>query len=253
MGEFTKRNHKSMVKLHNGETIFHRQIRLLSASGIEDFVITTGPFSAQLQAVTAGKEFNKLNFTFVHNPCYANTNYIYSMYLAREHFDDDALVMHGDLVFNRGLIEALLMDERFNLATVNEFAPLPDKDFKARVIDGYIREVSVSIFDENCYAFQPLYKLSKKSLVSWGREIEKFIVAEKKDVYAEEALNNIQDILGIKTFSYANYYINEIDTVDDLNEVTQNVRCYDYDAQPIFFGEKRLGVLPDILEAHNLK
>ena len=31
MGEFTQTHHKSMAVLKNGETIFHRQLRLLSA------------------------------------------------------------------------------------------------------------------------------------------------------------------------------------------------------------------------------
>ena len=30
MGEMTKNNHKSMVVLNNGDTIFERQIRILS-------------------------------------------------------------------------------------------------------------------------------------------------------------------------------------------------------------------------------
>ena len=53
MGEFTKNNHKSMARLKNGETIFHRQLRILSAEGITDFIITTGPFEDQLKAEAA--------------------------------------------------------------------------------------------------------------------------------------------------------------------------------------------------------
>jgi choline kinase len=34
MGEFTHTHHKSMSVLKNGETIFHRQLRLLSQEGI---------------------------------------------------------------------------------------------------------------------------------------------------------------------------------------------------------------------------
>ena len=39
MGDFTKNNHKSMAPLKNGETIFHRQIRILKEEGITDFII----------------------------------------------------------------------------------------------------------------------------------------------------------------------------------------------------------------------
>ena len=106
MGELTKNCHKSMVKLNNGETIFERQIRLLSECGIKNFLVTTGPFEEQL--IEVSKKFSHLHFTFVRNPIYDKTNYIYSMYLARQYFDDDVITLHGDLVFNKKLIEDIL-------------------------------------------------------------------------------------------------------------------------------------------------
>ena len=45
LGDLTKDKPKALVKLSNGETVFERQIRLLSACGVKDFVVTTGPFA----------------------------------------------------------------------------------------------------------------------------------------------------------------------------------------------------------------
>ena len=53
MGYLTKNNPKCMVKLYNGETIFERQIRILSECGIKDFIITTGPFKEQLEKIAS--------------------------------------------------------------------------------------------------------------------------------------------------------------------------------------------------------
>ena len=100
MEDFTKHNHKSMARLKDGETIFHRQLRLLSAEGIKDFIVTTGPFEDQLKAEAA--DFPELNFTFVRNEIFDKTNYIYSMYLAREYMQDDLLFLHGDGGHRRG-------------------------------------------------------------------------------------------------------------------------------------------------------
>ena len=93
MGEFTKTHHKSMAPVTNGETILHRQLRILSAEGIKDFIITTGPFEDQLKAVAA--DFPELNFSFVRNDIFDRTNYIYSMYLARDLINDDMIFLHG--------------------------------------------------------------------------------------------------------------------------------------------------------------
>ena len=44
MGDLTKQFHKSMTRLSNGETIFHRQLRLLRDAGVRDFIITFWAF-----------------------------------------------------------------------------------------------------------------------------------------------------------------------------------------------------------------
>ena len=232
MGEFTKNNHKSMTRLKNGETIFHRQIRLLSAEGITDFIITTGPFEDQLKAEAA--DFPHLNFTFVRNDIYDKTNYIYSMYLAREHMDDDLLFFHGDLVFNRKLIHDVLACSDKNTGTVNFKKTLPEKDFKGRVQDGKLLEVSIHIFDEDCFAFQPFYKMEKATAAAWIANVVKFIEKGENKCYAENALNEIFADLNVRAFSYEEYYIDEIDNLDDYARVSAEIIPFD-EADEKFF------------------
>ena len=232
MGDETKLHHKSMTLLYNGETIFHRQIRLLSAEGIRDFVITTGPFEEQLKAEAA--KFPELNFTFVPNPIYDKTNYIYSMYLARDYIDDDMLFLHGDLVFNRKLAHDMINNAHESCATVHFTKALPEKDFKGRVRDGKVLEVSIKIFDEDCFAFQPFYKLSKATASAWVGKVVEFIHKGENKCYAENALNEIFPALNIRAFSYENYYIDEIDNLDDHARVTADILAYDEADAKIF-------------------
>ena len=155
------------------------------------------------------------------------------MYLARDCFDDDALVLHGDLVFNRALVEALLADSGSDIALVNKQKPLPEKDFKVRVANGRLREVSIHIFDDDCFAFQPLYKLSCASLDAWMQRVSDFIDAGNDGVYAENALNEISDKLNIEMFSYEDHYIDEVDTLEDLKRVSSEIREFDFVEQHI--------------------
>ncbi len=225
MGEFTKNNHKSMARLKDGETIIHRQIRLLSLEGIKDFIITTGPFEDQLKAEAA--DFPELNFTFVRNDIYDQTNYIYSMFLAREHMNDDLVFLHGDLVFNRKLVHDVLNCEDKNTATVNFKKAKPEKDFKGRVKDGKVLEVSVKIFDDDCYAFQPFYKMEKATASAWIGKVVEFIHKDERKCYAENALNEIFPALNVRAFSYDGYYIDEIDNLDDHARVTADIIPFD--------------------------
>lgn len=225
MGEFTKHNHKSMARLKNGESIFHRQLRILSAEGIRDFIITTGPFEDQLKAVAA--DFPELNFTFVRNEIFDRTNYIYSMYLARHLLDDDMIFMHGDLVFNRQLVHDVLNSGLSSAATVNFTKALPEKDFKGRVRDGKVLEVSIKIFDEDCYAFQPFYMLDKATVAAWVAKVEEYIEKGEDKCYAENALNEIFHLLNVRAFSYEGYYIDEIDNLNDYDRVTAEILPFD--------------------------
>lgn len=233
MGEFTEHNHKSMAVLKNGETIFERQIRVLSACGIRDFIVTTGPFADQLKKASDRRDFQGLHFTFVENPIYDKTNYIYSMYRARDLFDDDVLLLHGDLVFNKKFVAKMLADKRPNLGAVNMEKELPEKDFKARVIDGKLREVSIHIFDDDCFAFQPLYKLSLQTLLKWTKKVEEFIEAGNDQVYAENALNEIFYQVDIEMFSYKKHFVDEVDNLEDLERVSEAIRAFDYQEQVI--------------------
>ena len=225
MGDLTKQYHKSMTRLTGGETIFHRQLRLLEEAGVRDIIVTTGPFADQLMGETL--DFPKLNFTFVPNDLYAQTNYIYSMYLAREHINDDMLFLHGDLVFNRNLLKAILECPEPSAATVHFHKALPEKDFKGRIVDGCVHEVGIHIFDDNCHAFQPLYKMDKATALAWVRQVEKFVDLGQVKCYAENAFNEILPQLQVKAFSYEDHYIDEIDNLDDYNRVAREIEVFD--------------------------
>ena len=225
MGDFTKTHHKCMAVLNNGETILERQIRIIGENGINTFIITTGPFKQQLLEVC--KKFPDYQFVFVDNPLYQKTNYIYSMYLAKDYLNDDVLLLHGDLVFNQELVKSMLGDKRSSVCLINEDKPLPEKDFKARVENGLLKEVSINIFDSNCYAFEPLYKLSKSDLLKWLEKVKEFVNEGNVSVYAENALNTILDTLKIYTKSYKNDYIDEIDNIDDYSRVRKEIDEYE--------------------------
>ncbi len=251
MGELTSHTHKSMIKLLNGETLFERQIRILQECGIKEFVITTGPFEHQLIEITKKEAYKDLIFHFVHNDLYDKTNYIYSFYLAKDFLNDDFLTLHGDLVFNKKLVETILENKFPSIGLINKNLPLPEKDFKARVINNRIVEVGINIFDENCFTFQPLYKLSQKDFKVWINSVVDFI--ENKnifDVYAENAFNEVSSNMNINVMSYDGFYINEIDNLDDYEKVSKEIEAMDYKEQEILYGFENIR---NIIGKYNIK
>lgn len=231
MCHLTENNPKCMMKLYNGETIFERQIRILSDCGIKDFIVTTGPFKEQLYETA--DEYSALNFVFIDNPNYKTTNYIVSMNCAYDYIDDDVLLLHGDLVFNKGLIKKLLNDSRSSVCLFNKEKQLPEKDFKGRFKSNLLKEVSVNIADRDCYTFQPLYKLSKSVITIWKNKVREFVNNGIINVYAENALNTVTDTVNIYGMSYKDDYIDEIDNEQDYIRVSNEIKYYDFQEQSI--------------------
>lgn len=225
MGDKTKTHHKSMTELKNGETIFHRQLRLLSAEGVKDIVVTTGLFEEQLKAEAAN--FPELNFTYVRNDLYSQTNYIYSMYLARDYIDDDMLFLHGDLVFDHKLLHDVLASSEKNAVTVNFKKAQPEKDFKGRVRNGKVLEVSIHIFDNDCFALQPMYKMEKAVAAAWVEKVVEYVEKGENKCYAENALNEVLPMLNVSAFPYEEYYIDEIDNMADYLRVSEEIVPFD--------------------------
>ena len=110
---------------------------------------------------------------------------------------------------------------------INNSKPLPEKDFKGRVKEGKVLEVSINIFDEDCFAFQPFYKMEKATVSAWIGKVVEFIHKGEDKCYAENALNEIFPALNVRAFSYENYYIDEIDNLDDHARVTAEIVAFD--------------------------
>lgn len=221
MGVLTSEHPKCMTEVSSKETILSRQLEQLVEIGIEEVVITTGLFDSILVNYCESLDL-PLHFTYVKNPRYQDTNYIYSIYCARGYLDDDILLMHGDLVFENAVLDTVAACET-SCMTVSTTLPLPQKDFKAVVRGGRIEKIGIDYFNE-AVAAQPLYKLLKKDWQVWLDSIVSF--CEKDDVkcYAENAFNIVSDSCHIYPLDVGNQLCKEIDNVEDLAVVSEHLR-----------------------------
>jgi len=220
MGVLTSEHPKCMTEISSNETILSRQLRLIAEAGIKEVVITTGYFDEVLI-----KYCNFLNlplhYTFVNNPLYAETNYIYSIYCAREYLDDDILLMHGDLVFEASVLDDILTFKH-SCMKVSSTLPLPRKDFKAVVHNDKVKKVGVEFFIDAMEA-QALYKLNRADWKIWLEKICEFCESNNRKCYAENAFNQISNICQIYACDVKNRLCSEVDTPEDLEIVTDKL------------------------------
>ncbi len=218
MGELTATRPKCLVEVAPDVTVFDLQLRALIAEGVTDIVVTTGPFPGVLESYATERYGDRASFTFVNNPEFDTTNYIYSIARAKDALrGSDLVLMHGDLVFVRGVLRGLL-GVSGNAVVVDASLPLPDKDFKAVVIGGQVRRIGVEFFDD-ALACQPLYRFDAPSWEAWLDAIVDHCERGIRDVYAEVALNTITENLGLAPFDVDGALCTEVDTLDDLTAV----------------------------------
>lgn len=221
MGVLTSEHPKCMTEIGGGETILSRQLRLIAEAGIEEVVMTTGYYDDILVEYCESLQL-PLKYTFVKNPVYDKTNYIYSIYCAREHLDGDLLLMHGDLVFEKTVFDDVLASEK-SCMTVSSTITLPEKDFKAELGGGKITKVGIEFF-ENALAAQPLYKLSGSDWKIWLDKIIEFCESGNTGCYAENALNEVSAECEIFPLDFSDRLCAEIDNPADLKAVSNRLR-----------------------------
>lgn len=221
MGVLTSDHPKCMTEISPRETILSRQLRQIADAGITEVVITTGYYDGVLVQYCNSLDL-PLHFTFVKNPIYDQTNYIYSIYCAREYLDDDIILMHGDLVFENEVFDKVLASPS-SCMTVSSTLPLPEKDFKAQVKDGKVLKVGVDIFNEAMEA-QALYKLLRNDWKVWLDKIVEFCENDNRKVYAENALNELNGAANIAALDVENLLCAEIDNPEDLAVVSAKLK-----------------------------
>lgn len=221
MGVLTSEHPKCMTEISLRDTILSRQLRLLSENGINEVIMTTGYFDDIL--IDYCNSLNlPINIIFVNNPDYGKTNYIYSIYCARESLRDDEIVLiHGDLVFENTVLERVISCSTSCMA-VSSTLPLPEKDFKAVVENGIVRKVGIEFFD-NAMEAQALYKLTKIDWETWLYKIEEFCESGNRNCYAEEAFNEVSNKMNVVALDVKDELCAEIDNPEDLEIVKKKV------------------------------
>lgn len=221
MGGLTSKQPKCMTEISNRETILSHQLKIIADAGIDEVVMTTGLFDSVLINYVQSLDL-PLHFTFVKNPIYKDTNYIYSIYCARGYLDDDIILMHGDLVFETTVFDAILNSEESCMA-VSTTQPLPEKDFKAVIRKGHISKIGIEFFNTSVEA-QALYHLKKDDWQIWLNKIVEYCENGNVKCYAENALNEVTDKCFIKPVDIKNMLCAEIDNPEDLAVVSAKLK-----------------------------
>ena len=130
---------KCLVKV-GGVSLVERQIDVLRGAGIDDITIVVGCQAERVRQVCGQ------GVTYIENARYAQTNSLYSLWMARPLLYEGFVVLNCDVLFQPALLDDLLGSAHDDalLLEYRESASVPygDEEMKVKVHDGRVVDMS---------------------------------------------------------------------------------------------------------------
>ena len=105
LAPLTDRTHKCLLEV-GGRPLLSRMLGALEAVGVKETVLVVGHFAAEVRAL-AGDKLRTMRLRYVENPDYTRGSAL-SLYAARAHLREPALVMDADVLFPREFLRRLV-------------------------------------------------------------------------------------------------------------------------------------------------
>jgi len=204
-----------------GTSIIDRQLNAFRANGIDDFVIVVGHARDQIRRHLAERPGK---FTFIVNQRYAQTNTVYSLYLARDHIDDTFYYTNADVVFDRRLIQRL-RTAPVPTALAVETARCADEEVKVVVRDNKIIRIGKKLDPAKCLGeFVGIAQFAKELTGDFVKALTDIVEDEGAvNEYFEYAVDRLCNNHPLTPIDITDLPCKEIDFPEDLVEVREKI------------------------------
>ncbi len=207
----------------NSKPILEHQLEALLTAGVRDVILVVG-YLSELVSGKYGIRYGDMNIHYVQNHIYDRTNNIYSLWLARQHLDNQVLLLEGDLVFEPELLQRLAQTPEPNVAIVERFQPYMDGTIiqanGPRASRMILKAHQGDDFDyASAYKTVNIYKLSQETLQNKIVPcLDSYVAQQRYDQYYEAVFADLisQGSMRLAILCAALNRWAEIDTLEDL-------------------------------------
>lgn len=206
---------KSLVPV-NGKPILVRQIENLLESGVSDITVVSG-YKGDILEERVHRQFPDVRI--IDNSVYADTNNMYSAYLARNVVEGDSfLMMNADVFFDSSVIRGLL-DFEADDAIVTDMGTYLEESMKVVEREGRLMHISKTVTREEALGSSiDVYKFSARGGRAFFRECERYIDGRReRKLWSEVALDGILGEVEFRACPLRGRWM-EVDTLEDLAE-----------------------------------
>jgi len=221
MGELGEQMPKCLIE-YNGETIIQRNLKILNNCGIQDITIVVGYRREQI--------INRININFpdkyinyIVNLDYLKKENIYSVWVSRNSFNNDILMMDADLIFNANVIKRIIRYKKKNFIVVRKETHEDEMIvlIKNRRIISLSNNQSINNLDFDYKAESVgIIRFSKYAAKEFIDKIRLFVSHGDLNKYYEEAINLLLEKFKFWVLELdKNSVVEEIDTMDDIERL----------------------------------
>jgi NDP-sugar pyrophosphorylase family protein len=218
---------KCLVKV-NGKPLLHNALEHLGGNGIDTAVIVIGHLGEMVRE-SLGEQFQGIRLIYVENRLFDTTSNAYSLWLARDHLNDDILLLEDDIFFEGELIDRVCGHSYANIVVADEY-----RDFMEGTgvnVDHDI--VTEFVLKENAGQVVPqnprlktvnIYRFSRQFMETQLIPCLEQVIAEgHHDVFYEFALARVVKSASVRLAALpaAGLKWFEIDTPEDLQHAEQ--------------------------------
>ncbi len=210
---------KCMVPV-NGIPIIDKQLDNLLQNKVEEIYVVDG-YKADILSQHLMSKYPQVKI--INNQRYAETNNMYSLFLASEYVkSQEFLLMNADVYFDTCIIDGLLKDENQSKIAC-DCSKYLDESMKITVDGGRVNHISKQISEKDYYAVSiDVYRISSKDSTSLYEEIENTIIKNRDEKsWTEVALDNVFPRCDFRPYDIGGGRWFEIDNHDDLRLAEQ--------------------------------
>ncbi len=199
-----------------GKTLLRRYLEAFAALGLPEAVLVVGHLREKIMAEAARGPAG-VEIRFVTNEQFTRGN-ILSLWHARHEFDDDVVIMDGDVLFPREMLARLLASPDSNAMAVDERFRDSGEEQKVLCEDGWIVEVTKKATGDPRVRGEEvgMLRLSADAGEVLRGILEEFIDTGKDSVEYEEALRELAAEVPIGVVEMGDLPWIEIDFEEDL-------------------------------------
>ena len=199
-----------------GKPIINYQLEALSELGVNDITMIVG-YHREMLVESVEKNFPEINFKFIVNHHYFETNTAYSVYVGREALSDQHLLMNADVVYPKELLSKLYHSSFENVLAVDIKSCGREE---VKVIDGGQNKISAigkDLIEDQCLGeFIGVAKFSLEFMNEFVNALGQLIEAGGKNDYFEAGIEQLLEKQLVNYVDVSEYPCLEIDFIEDL-------------------------------------